>query len=327
MDWSDSPEQAAFRGQVRALVDEHLPDLYRRMRDEGTEEGYEGGWIADRASDDAERKGAAEAWTDAVSERGWFAPHWPEEYGGAGLSPMEQFIYNQEMAEAGAPIVGGSGVSLLGPTMIVHGTEEQKEKYLPDILSGETVWAQGYSEPGAGSDLGSLQTRAVPRRRRVRDQRPEDLDVERAPRRLDLRARPHQPGRAEAPRHQLHADGHGDPRHRGAPAGQRRLAALLERDVLRGRARAGQPGRRRDRPRLVRRHDAARLRALQHQRRGDASRRELGQTCSSTRAADEGADEGADAAVGALRAGRPLRRDRGGVQLRVPHHLDAERRA
>ncbi|MYD65249.1 MAG: hypothetical protein F4X26_04590 [Chloroflexi bacterium] len=161
MDWSDTPEQAAFRQEVRALIDEHLPDLYRRMRDDGTEEGYEGGWIADRASDDAERKDAAEDWTDAVSAHGWFAPHWPEEYGGAGLSPMEQFIYNQEMAEAGAPIVGGSGVSFLGPTMIVHGTEEQKEKYLPKILSGETVWAQGYSEPGAGSDLGSLQTRAI----------------------------------------------------------------------------------------------------------------------------------------------------------------------
>ncbi|MCY4616148.1 MAG: acyl-CoA dehydrogenase family protein, partial [Chloroflexi bacterium] len=137
MDWSDTPEQAAFRQEVQALIAGHLPELYRRMRDEGTEEGYEGGWIADRASDDAERKSAAEDWTDAVSDRGWFAPHWPEEYGGAGLSPMEQFIYNQEMAEAGAPIVGGSGVSLLGPTMIVHGTEEQKEKYLPEILSGE----------------------------------------------------------------------------------------------------------------------------------------------------------------------------------------------
>ena len=161
MDWSDTPEQAVFRQEVKALVGEHLPELYRRMRDEGIEEGYEGGWIADRVSDDAERKGAAEDWTDAVSDRGWFAPHWPEEYGGAGLSPMEQFIYNQELAEAGAPIVGGSGVSLLGPTLIVHGTEEQKEKYLTNILSGETVWAQGYSEPGAGSDLGSLQTRAV----------------------------------------------------------------------------------------------------------------------------------------------------------------------
>jgi alkylation response protein AidB-like acyl-CoA dehydrogenase len=161
MDWSDTAEQAAFRREVQALVDSHLPDLYRRMRDEGVEEGYEGGWVADRASDDAERRGAAEDWTQAVSDKGWFAPHWPAEYGGAGLTPMEQFIYNQELAEAGAPTVGGSGVSLLGPTMIVHGSDEQKQQYLPKILSGETVWAQGYSEPGAGSDLGSLQTRAV----------------------------------------------------------------------------------------------------------------------------------------------------------------------
>jgi alkylation response protein AidB-like acyl-CoA dehydrogenase len=74
---------------------------------------------------------------------------------------MEQFILNQEIARAGAPNVGGSGVSLLGPTLIVHGTEEQKKRYLPPILDGEVTWAQGYSEPGSGSDLASLQTRAV----------------------------------------------------------------------------------------------------------------------------------------------------------------------
>ena len=74
---------------------------------------------------------------------------------------MEQFIFNQEMAEQGAPGVGGMGVSLLGPTLIVHGSDEQKAEHLPKILSGDVAWAQGYSEPGAGSDLASLQTRAL----------------------------------------------------------------------------------------------------------------------------------------------------------------------
>ena len=206
MDWSDTPDQAAFRQEVKALVGEHLPELYRRMRDEGIEEGYEGGWIADRVSEDTERKGAAEAWTDAVSDRGWFAPHWPEEYGGAGLSPMEQFIYNQELAEAGAPIVGGSGVSLLGPTLIVHGTEDQKEKYLPKILSGEDRVGAGLLRARRGVGPRLVADPRGPRRRRVRHQRPEDLDVERALLRRDLRAGPHQPGRPEASRHLVPVD-------------------------------------------------------------------------------------------------------------------------
>src|SRR5690606_21110899 len=96
-----------------------------------------------------------------LAERGWIAPHWPKEYGGAGLTPMEQFIFKQEMAQAQAPAVGGMGVSLLGPTLIVHGTEEQRAEHLPRILSGEVAWAEGYSEPGAGSDLASLQARAI----------------------------------------------------------------------------------------------------------------------------------------------------------------------
>ena len=157
MDWDDTPEQATFRAEVRALIEERSPEYYRRMR----EDGIPINWMADRASDNPERKQAADDWGEAVSARGWFAPHWPKEYGGAGLSSMEQFIYNQEIAEAGSPPVGGNGVALLGPTLIVHGTDEQKAKYLPGILSGEVVWAQGYSEPGAGSDLASLQTRAV----------------------------------------------------------------------------------------------------------------------------------------------------------------------
>ncbi len=161
MDWNDSPEQAAFRREVKTLLEERLPARYRRMSEEGIDEGYEGGWVADRRSDDPERRQAAEQWGDAIAERGWFAPQWPKEYGGGGLSPMEQFVFNQELTEAGAPRVGGSGVSLLGPTLIVHGTDEQRQQYLPRILSGDVVWAQGYSEPGSGSDLASLQTRAV----------------------------------------------------------------------------------------------------------------------------------------------------------------------
>jgi len=159
MDWKDTPEQTAFRAEVQAVVEASLPARYRALAASGDLEGRQ--WEWDRKSPDPEARRAAIDWHAALAERGWVAPHWPREYGGAGLSSMEQFILNQELARAGAPSVGGSGVSLLGPTLIVHGTDEQKKKYLPPILAAETTWAQGYSEPGAGSDLAGLQTRAV----------------------------------------------------------------------------------------------------------------------------------------------------------------------
>jgi alkylation response protein AidB-like acyl-CoA dehydrogenase len=157
MDWADTPEQAAFRAEVRGVIEGRLPERYRRSG----EDGERGGWQADRKSENADHKQAAIDWANALADKGWVAPHWPKEYGGAGLSSMEQFIFNQEMAGAGAPGVGGMGVQMFGPTLIVHGNDEQKAEHLPKILSGEVAWAQGYSEPGSGSDLASLQTRAV----------------------------------------------------------------------------------------------------------------------------------------------------------------------
>lgn len=155
MDWRDSPAQAAFREEVRALIEEGLPERYRRSDSVNR-------WQADRASDDPEARAAARAWSRVLGARGWVAPHWPKEYGGAGMTPMEQFIFNEEMAKAGAPLPASiHGVAMIGPTLIVHGTQAQQQEHLPKILSGEVVWAQGYSEPGAGSDLASLQTRAV----------------------------------------------------------------------------------------------------------------------------------------------------------------------
>ena len=159
MDWNDTPEQAAFRGQVSSLIAERLPKRYRDLAARGAMP--ERAWENDRKSSDPVEYAAAIDWHAALAERHWVAPHWPSEYGGGGLTPMEQFIFNQEIAEAGAPGVGGSGVNMLGPTLIVHGSDEQKEKYLPPILDGNVTWAQGYSEPGSGSDLASLTTRAV----------------------------------------------------------------------------------------------------------------------------------------------------------------------
>ena len=159
MDWNDTPEQASFRSEVRALIAQRLPQRYRDAAARG---GLaERAWENDRKSDDPIARAAAMDWHAALAERSWVAPHWPKEYGGGGLSAAEQFVLNQEMARAGAPGVGGSGLAMLGPTLILHGSEEQRRTYLPPILAGEATWAQGYSEPGAGSDLASLQTRAV----------------------------------------------------------------------------------------------------------------------------------------------------------------------
>lgn len=163
MDWADAPEQASFREEVRAFIRERFPRGYRPdlEADQSVEPedipGYN--WPADRVSDDPERRAAANEWSEALAQKGWVAPAWPKRYGGGGLGVLDQFVYNQEMAEARVPLVGGIGVSLIGPTIIAFGTDEQKQAYLPGILSGEVAWAQGFSEPGAGSDLAALSMR------------------------------------------------------------------------------------------------------------------------------------------------------------------------
>ncbi|MBA4179234.1 MAG: hypothetical protein C0506_01460, partial [Anaerolinea sp.] len=147
MEFRDTPEEAAFRQEVRSFIGQKLPAQLKGM---GMEE-----MTSDEHAD------ALKGWRKALSGNGWIAPHWPKEYGGAGMSPVEQFVYNEEMAEARAPQVGGMGVQMIGPVLIRFGTPEQQKEHLPKITSGEVQWCQGYSEPGSGSDLASLQTRAV----------------------------------------------------------------------------------------------------------------------------------------------------------------------
>ena len=151
MDFRDTPEEAAFRAEVRAFIKENLP---KGLGINDIESQFSG-------MDDPERQALEKQWRTALAQRGWIAPHWPTEYGGAGMTPGEQFIFNEEMAQNRAPAAGGFGVTMIGPTLILYGTDEQKQEHLPRITSGEITWCQGYSEPGAGSDLASLQTRAV----------------------------------------------------------------------------------------------------------------------------------------------------------------------
>ena len=99
-------------------------------------------------------------WQKSLYEKGWIAPNWPEEHGGAGFTTTQKYIFETEMALAGAPRTVPFGLSMVAPVLMEFGTEEQKKKYLPDILSTKVWWCQGYSEPGSGSDLASLQCKA-----------------------------------------------------------------------------------------------------------------------------------------------------------------------
>jgi alkylation response protein AidB-like acyl-CoA dehydrogenase len=149
----DNEREATWRKEVRDFIKNETPAAMRQ-----TGEGGEAAMFA-RGRD---AMGAMKEWRDKIIAKGWIAPAWPKKYGGAGLGVLEQFILSEEFAESGVPgNLGGFGVMMIGPTLIEHGTEEQKEEHLTRILKGEVVWCQGYSEPGAGSDLASLQTRAV----------------------------------------------------------------------------------------------------------------------------------------------------------------------
>jgi alkylation response protein AidB-like acyl-CoA dehydrogenase len=158
VDFADTPDQAAFRQQVETFLKDNLPPVLTASRDEAAFRGFmeeEGGERDDRAK---ARADALKKWRAALVDKGWIAPAWPKEYGGANLSPMEQFIMNETFTESRAPRLG---VPDVGSTIMVHGTDEQKKEFLPPMVRGETRWCQGYSEPGSGSDLASLQTRAV----------------------------------------------------------------------------------------------------------------------------------------------------------------------
>jgi alkylation response protein AidB-like acyl-CoA dehydrogenase len=125
-------------------------------------------WLSDHVPKDpmpSDSEGAfhyMRAWQRQMYDAGWVGIHWPEAYGGCGATLLEQAVFQQELARAQAPPMANTlGLMIVGPTLMAHGTEEQKKRYIPRILSAEEIWCQGFSEPNSGSDLASLQTRAV----------------------------------------------------------------------------------------------------------------------------------------------------------------------
>ena len=141
------PEYADFRQEVRSFIEENL-----------TAEMREAGRLQPNVFPHMQQ---AIAWQKVLHERGWAAPSWPEEFGGPGWDAIQQQIFREEAYRASAPTIALQGLTMCGPCLMGHGTKEQQDFYLPRILSGEHIWCQGYSEPGAGSDLASLTTSAV----------------------------------------------------------------------------------------------------------------------------------------------------------------------
>ena len=149
MDFRFSDDENSFREGVRAFLREELPANWDGADPYGAESEGESVWELGRRI------------TKQLAERHWLAMAWPQEYGGLGASHMQQLIYNEEMSYHAAPGGGGMGVAWVGPAVMLYGSDEQKQRYLPRIASGEDIWCTLYSEPGAGSDLAALQTRAV----------------------------------------------------------------------------------------------------------------------------------------------------------------------
>ncbi len=144
MDLSFTPEQQQFRADVREWIQSAMPPEIKRKAEQ---------WQHYTHDDTM-------AWHRILHKQGWVAPHWPKEYGGTGWDAARQFIFNEELIRANAPQIPPFAIYMVGPLLVEYGSPEQKERFLPKMLSGEEYWCQGYSEPNAGSDLANVQAKA-----------------------------------------------------------------------------------------------------------------------------------------------------------------------
>ncbi len=145
MDLSFTDEELAFQAEVRDFLEKNLPADVKDRYERGLHFTKEG----------------QVRWQKILNEKGWLAPGWPVEYGGTGWTATQKYIFSQELGRASAPPPIPFGINMVGPVIYTFGNQEQKDQYLPRILNSDDWWCQGYSEPGSGSDLASLQTKAV----------------------------------------------------------------------------------------------------------------------------------------------------------------------
>jgi len=154
VDFDDTPEEAAFRAEVRAWLDEHAPR-------KGSPEDFSTGYLEGRMSDEEHTRRQKE-WQGTLFEHGWAGITWPKEFGGRGGTPLQQAIFTQEHNQYGVNVGAFSvAIGMAGPTILRHGTDAQKDRFLRPMLRGEVLWCQLFSEPGAGSDLAGVSTKAV----------------------------------------------------------------------------------------------------------------------------------------------------------------------
>ncbi len=234
MDLNYTPEEEAFRAEVRAFVRSKLPpEIGRKVLEHKR-----------LNKDDHVR------WQKILYEQGWIAPGWPVEYGGTGWNAVQKHIFEDECAAVGAPRIIPFGVNMVGPVIIAFGSPAQKQHYLPRILSSEDWWCQGYSEPGAGFGPGLAQDARRAQRRSLHRQRPKDLEHSRPVRRHDLLPGAHcKPGQ-EAGGHLVPADRHALARRHRAPDHHPGGRARGQRGLVREREGARRQPRRRGRARL-----------------------------------------------------------------------------
>ncbi len=158
MDFNDSPEETAFRTEVRAWLDSNA----KRISPDQSKSGSVTALLNEGSDEqDNDFTPRAQAWQRKLAEGGWAGLTWPKEYGGRDLSPSQLIVFNDELSNYDVPAnIFGIGLGMIGPAIIAHGTEEQKQRYLPPMLRGDEIWCQLWSEPNAGSDIAALQTKA-----------------------------------------------------------------------------------------------------------------------------------------------------------------------
>ena len=203
MDLRFSAADLAFAAEVREWLHDHLTGRFAVLVGKG-------------GSQNEEFYDLRVEWERELHAGGWTGLGWPEEYGGRPATITQRVLFEYEYAKARAPYRAGfQGMNLLGPTLIAHGSPEQKQRFLPRILSGDEVWCQGFSEPGRRLRPGRGADQGGARRRRMGHRRAEDLDEPRPSGRLDLRARAHRSGCPAAPRPVHASRPHAAARHRG----------------------------------------------------------------------------------------------------------------